>query len=101
MTVSKYDSTTGLTYTVATKEIGSNWNDSGFRHRVECSDGRVSGWAPYTQVAYLDNVASMTPYFVGGEKLVTRSITEALTFIAVGPATGEEGGEAEIDSLEE
>lgn len=75
----------GIRYEVETKEIGQNWKDSGFRHRVVCSDGRFSGWARYEEVAYLDNVASLTPYFVGGDKAVTRSITEALSYIAVGP----------------
>uniref|UniRef100_A0AB39CEN6 Uncharacterized protein n=1 Tax=Pseudomonas phage HRDY3 TaxID=3236930 RepID=A0AB39CEN6_9VIRU len=90
----------GPQYTVATTTVGQNWNDSGMRHRVECSDGRVSGWARYEQVAYLDNVASLTPYFVGGENVVTRSISEALTFIAVGP-NDDQNAEPEIEEAGE
>lgn len=75
----------GPQYSTVSTTVVSNWNDSGYRHRVECSDGRVSGWATYQEVAYLDNVASLTPYFVGGDNTVTRSLSEALTYIAVGP----------------
>jgi len=87
-----------IRYDVETKEGSQNWNDSGFRHRVVCSDGRHSGWAGYEEVAYLDNVASLTPYHVGGDKAVTRSITEALTYIAVGP---ENVTEASAESAED
>lgn len=94
------DEDAGPQYSVAITTVGQNWNDSGMRHRVECSDGRVSGWARYEQVAYLDNVASLTPYFVGGDNVVARSISEALTFIAVGPNDNQDD-ESEVEEAGE
>lgn len=41
------------------------YNKESFRFRIVCSDGRCSGWASYTQVAYLDGVAAITGYYSG------------------------------------
>lgn len=74
----------GKYYAVETKEVGSNWNDTGFRHRVVCEDGRASGWAPYTQVAFLDDVASLTDNFTGDGEMSAMSLADAMSYIGVG-----------------
>lgn len=77
-------STADLKYKVETKEVGAGWNDSGFRHRVVCSDGRHSRWAPYSIVSFLDNFASVSPYFTDGNDMKTMSVHEAMALIAYG-----------------
>lgn len=75
------------TYKVETKEQAAGWNDSGFRHRVVCSDGRVSRWAPYAVVSFLDDFASVSPYFTDGADMKTMSAVEAMGLIAYGEET--------------
>lgn len=72
------------TYSVETKEISPGWNDSGYRFRIVCSDGRFSGWAPYDRVCFLDDTAALSPYFHGGSDTQTMSLKEAMAHIAIG-----------------
>lgn len=72
------------TYKVETKEISPGWNDSGYRFRIVCSDGRFSGWAPYDRVCFLDDTAALSPYFHGGSDTQTMSLKEAMAHIAIG-----------------
>lgn len=78
------------TYTIETKEQAASWDDSGFRHRVGCSDGRVSRWAPYSTVSFLDDCASVSPYFTDGNEMQTMSVREAMGLLAYGEETNEE-----------
>jgi hypothetical protein len=72
------------TYKIETKEVGAGWNDSGFRHRVVCSDGRVSRWAPFAIISYLDDFASVTPYFTDKNDNVSMPVLEAMALLAYG-----------------
>lgn len=82
----------GKQYGFETKEVGTGWNgDTGFRHRVVCEDGRHSGWAEYTRVSFLDDVACISPYYHDTSDMRLVTVAQAMAFIAV----GEEKPEAE------
>lgn len=72
------------TYTLETKEISAGWNDSGYRFRIVCSDGRFSGWAPYDRVVFLDDTAALTPYYLGESDARMMPLAEAMTHVAIG-----------------
>lgn len=72
------------TYTLETKEISAGWNDSGYRFRIVCSDGRFSGWAPYDRVVFLDDTAALTPYYLGESDARMMPLAEAMAHIAIG-----------------
>lgn len=91
-------------YAFETKEQGAGWNgDTGFRHRVVCEDGRRSGWASYTLVSFLDDVACVSPYFHDDTELRLVTLSEAMAFIAVGeekPVEDEPESESDVDMRE-
>lgn len=72
------------TYSIETKEIGHNWNDTGFRFRMVCTDGRRTGWAPYTQMVFLGDIAAHTDNFNGTGNIQITSLQEAMALFAVG-----------------
>jgi hypothetical protein len=80
-------STADLKYKIETTEVEAGWNDSGFRHRVVCSDGRVSRWAPYSVISFLDDCASVPPYFTDGNDNKIMTVREAFALVAYGEET--------------
>lgn len=86
----------GKKYGVETKELNPGWNDSGFRHRVVCEDKRVSGWADYTRVAFLDDVASVTPYYHGTGHMVIVTVRDAMYLLAVGEVIETADGDVKV-----
>lgn len=72
------------TYTV---EVNENHN-GGFAFCIVCSDGRRSGWAIYTQIAYLDGVAAITGFYSGSRdtELVPLPIARVMAEFGVGEA---------------
>lgn len=89
------------TYSIETKEIGTGWNDSGYRFRIVCSDGRASGWAPYDRACFIDNTAALTPYFHGSGDVQMFTLAEAMGHIAIGEAFDVKVAESENDGLTE
>lgn len=87
----------GKMYGFETKEIGTGWGgDTGFRHRVVCDDGRISGWADYTRVSFLDDVACVSPYFHDTTNMRLVTLKEAMSFIAVGEVIETAEGEVQV-----
>lgn len=55
-----------------------------FKFRLVRDDGKCSGWAGYTQIAYLDGMCTATNYYLGdGTKFPILSTDDMIKRIAV------------------
>lgn len=56
--------------TEATSIVSEVLNDvTQFKHRLACSDGRVTKWADYTLPVILDDVVAVTPFWHEGKDI--------------------------------
>lgn len=52
----------------------------GFEHRIVCADGRVTGWAAYTQATHMDDLVGATGYYGGANPDIAVPLMSAKEF---------------------
>jgi len=59
-------------------------DETQFKHRLVCSDGRVTSWANYQKAVILDDVIAVTPFWHAGRDIHLISPKDFALLVCIG-----------------